>query len=454
MKTLTQNNPNCQQGLLVPAPIYLKASEYLEPSELKLLCGEKLESYPYNPDCNGLISVDFLRFSIKQTDIEFKGFDKQQIKTIDKHWKNQISDIIKHLDKHFPFGVQTELETPNNLTQSEKIERKLEDKNTQLSRVWKSGKSIEWYDKCLQNSYGIKIVWQSNEKLNNHGYFNVVVPGKPLRMLPFFKQVEFLKSCQFLGWRCTRIDGAIDVFDRALLDIDDVEKAARKNNFCHAKSWQIIESRKGAKTIYFGSRKSERMARFYMKNWESCPELTEALLEVHGVDLYWLRAEFELKRESAKEFIKLAVSIYESIIHQDFNPSDPFHYQKDSHYHPLVSLWKGFLACTVDFIQKKNEHLERCPRLEWWENFISYSPKIDIKKERIEFTDLPVQRAVKYLRKQVSKILTGLRIHFKDDSKFWAFLDENCFIPAFESFSDKPDYCLDNYTEKWVNNTW
>ena len=88
------------------------------------------------------------------------------------------------------------------------------------------------------------------------------------------------------GWKPTRIDLALDLFDSGI-SVDDV---AVSYNYQHhlnmQKKTQFIHSSHGD-SFYIGSRHSEKMLRVYDKGGEQ------------GLDVDWVRYEMELKGEAA-----------------------------------------------------------------------------------------------------------------------------------------------------------
>lgn len=446
--SLLPDKLNCQ-GLRVPQPIYDTATQYFEKSELRALCGETLKPSPYNPDIKGLISIDFLRFTVK------KSFYITDEKTGEQvlYEKASLEDVCGFIDTHFPCELTAkDLQKPTfEVQRFAKSKGFGSKKKVKTLANWQPARGKEWHEKELRNPVGISVMWTDNQKYKNYGTFHVIVPGKALRCLPFFKQIELLKDMFCRGYKPTRIDGAIDVFDRSLLNIDDIESAAYSKDYCYVKDAQIVESFEKGKTVYFGSRKSSKYARFYDASAKHCLQLKKALKALHDKDLYWLRSEFQLGKQAPKEFCRLCIAIYESIVNQPHNPSEPFHYRKDECYREMVNLFKSFLCVTVDFRKKGSAYIDERPRLDWWSKFLDDVDSIDIKKD-IQPYITPVEKAQRWINKQVAKTICGLRIYYQDDGRFWQYIQQVC-EDVFISFAEKPDYLLDRYCEKWKFNT-
>lgn len=138
---------------------------------------------------------------------------------------------------------------------------------------------------------------------------------------------------------CTRFDIAGDDYTKSLWSWDDLEAAARDGNFAHFQHRQKIDNYEGGITYYFGTRKSEAMYRFYDKSVES------------GGQIDANRMELELKRSKA---------------HQAFVAwlQPPAGDEETA-----TKILAEFLTGNIDFIDrsKGDAHLDRCPRLEWWQ---------------------------------------------------------------------------------------
>ncbi len=154
----------------------------------------------------------------------------------------------------------------------------------------------------------------------------------------------------------TRLDVAYDDIDHdgsGLLDIGKVVRYTYRQRF--VTKWgklEIVDSCKlekdpegkmqHAASVTFGSRQSDLLLRIYDK-----------AAERGGLDYHWVRAEMQLRRERAQEFI-----------HQYMTSRDIGH------------LYCGVLKNYLRFINNDATRRERCSVVGWWEKFLNNVEKI------------------------------------------------------------------------------
>lgn len=124
---------------------------------------------------------------------------------------------------------------------------------------------------------------------------HVVVPGSSLRML----EQSGVSTRQLLSLvvaaygKVTRLDLAKDAINEGIR-LEDISRIAmRGTRTGHAKSISEITSSSGGRTIYVGSRSSDRFARLYDKAAQQ------------GLDEDWKRMEIECKGDVAKTLARV-----------------------------------------------------------------------------------------------------------------------------------------------------
>lgn len=156
-----------------------------------------------------------------------------------------------------------------------------------------------------------------------------------------FQWTTFLGDVLALGAHFTRVDWACDAFDGDL-SLDNIERHARAGAYTGAssqvriiESWQDKISERPGKTIYFGSRTSERMLRFYDKAAETHTQRE------------WVRCELETKGAwadaSVDAYLQTGAKGLAEIIRAFLTFRVP---GSDSHKHrwEVAPFWGNFLA--------------------------------------------------------------------------------------------------------------
>jgi hypothetical protein len=200
------------------------------------------------------------------------------------------------------------------------------------------------YDWMAVSAKGIRAYWHNpGNGLKSHGRISTT-------RLEFGGKV--LNSCNAVDLRdlmallynndqaaCVRFDIAGDDYSKELWNWHDVDDAARVKNFSGFDKRNFNGDYDTAPTIYFGSRKSEAMYRFYDKNVES------------GGVINANRMEIELKRSKA---------------HQAFVA---WLQPPAGDEQMAAQILAEFLVGNIDFIDRSegDKNLDRCPRLAWWQ---------------------------------------------------------------------------------------
>lgn len=148
-------------------------------------------------------------------------------------------------------------------------------------------------------------------------------------------------------WRfkATRIDIALDDYSKSIT-FEQVNEAARKKNYTGFRKSPVVHHtyQKGkiaGFTIVYGTRASDRLLRFYDKEFESKGRIKSN------------RWELELHDELAQK----ALADWLAIEPENFEEYSP-------------KLLAGMVVGTIDFVKRGyDKNVTRMPRLEWWATF-------------------------------------------------------------------------------------
>jgi hypothetical protein len=185
------------------------------------------------------------------------------------------------------------------------------------------------------------------------GDLMIILPGKSLAPCNFMEKIDIIMTWIDKGFHTTRLDLFCDVFGPSSLTFQNVFEALEAKNYsgCN-KATKIVDynnlSDEDGFTFNFGSRQSDAYFRMYNK-----------AAEQKKLDLKWWRNELELKGKQAKITSEL---IYNSLGYDEIQ---------------LKELIVDLVLGRIDFLDrtksKKGEgNVSRCPRLEWWEQFLSF----------------------------------------------------------------------------------
>jgi hypothetical protein len=165
------------------------------------------------------------------------------------------------------------------------------------------------------------------------------------------------------------MDSACDFF-KGLRDLMDKAYDKKQQKGYGITRWQV-EKRKGkvCKTLYLGTRKSDKLHRLYDKDG-------------------YIRWELECKNEISQKFVSLAVTAFEAM-------------GSDADFCSIMgTLIKDTILGSVDYIERKDKNLSRGKRLGWWECFIEFvngcpmTIKRDKRKRLLEKTMAWIERSV------------------------------------------------------------
>lgn len=201
------------------------------------------------------------------------------------------------------------------------------------------------------------------------------IPGKVCASVDALSLHWFLQWCHdnLCSMRCSRIDLAIDDYDRCLSkqDITDALDAKSYAGFRDADVIHNYRSKFAGWCIYLGSRLGEKMVRIYDKYSQSKGE--------HNC----IRWEAELKGDKAQEamlqYIGLMASPY---VLEDW----------------IIGVAVG--QCT--FVERVDKNIERCPLLPWWQAFLDKLAVTRIKLKAKRRTPSIVGKMA-WIARQVSK---------------------------------------------------
>lgn len=200
----------------------------------------------------------------------------------------------------------------------------------------------------FQSPGGIQVAYNLYE--DGSLYYYLSIPGSILRSVPYSVLNGVLRGLVLsYKFAVTRIDIALDDYARSV-SLSTVEEAARQGSYRRLRRHRIEShgtpdySKGGVtdtgNTVYFGSRQSEKYLRIYDKGLQS-----------KGVQ-DCIRWELEAKDGIAKQIVSSLIDINED-------------YEVHSHF------LAGTVVGAIEFVQPASRQLARCPRLDWWEKFVS-----------------------------------------------------------------------------------
>jgi hypothetical protein len=232
--------------------------------------------------------------------------------------------------------------------------------------------------------YGGGLAWLCGARLDVQptqasmgGRERLALSGEALRQLPIGDQLRVVKRLAELGAKGTRVDAAFDDFNR-LAPMSAVHAACQAGHFAGFQVWEPRGRmrRNGDREgdmVTMGSRGSGgsgKYLRIYDKNLESDG----------AIDC--IRWELELSQERAEQAFTWLATVAD------------------------VAAWRlllgNWIGGAVDFIERDREssdrHLDRCPRLAWWEQL----------RELLGAAELSVPRAPSTLQERVAWALSSV----------------------------------------------
>jgi hypothetical protein len=261
------------------------------------------------------------------------------------------------------------------------------------------GSQGKTWSNSIKSPSGVRILW--NELNDDAIQVYVQIPGNPLRRLD--NRDSWRMCLGFLncyGLICRRFDVALDDYLRRVT-VDELIEIGEKDNFRLVDTYSLASSKKrgdsSAKTVYFGSRESEKYLRFYDAE------------KVHGLPCD--RWEVELKRRHANEAFKEFCSLPVGLDSEEFNSfASQF----------LASLVTG----SVDFVDAENasegERYDRLKRLPFWQSLIDdVGGSLRLSPPRSKPT---LQRTLGWIKRQVVCSLAVVRKGY-GHQMFYKWLD-------------------------------
>ncbi len=217
----------------------------------------------------------------------------------------------------------------------------------------------------------------------------VSLPGAVLAQLPVPVARKYFKYASDLwGLRATRIDAALDDYDKSITP-EILEGALNDNNYSGFEDWKPdIPRKRGVSkdamgwTYYLGSRKSDKIVRFYNKEVESGGE----------INAYRWEAQFRAKK--AEQIFKEYIEI-----------------EDDDTLGLYIS---ALVTGAVDFVDRSSgDRLSRQKRLGFWQEFIdkiggSIKVSVSLPKPSLE-------RTLNWMSRQVQTSLSLLSKVFGED---------------------------------------
>lgn len=211
-------------------------------------------------------------------------------------------------------------------------------------------KGMNGYKQAISHGY-IKVLFDGNDDMGVH----VILSGMGVRQMEAERfnsssdfWAEWLHFCLLVNARFTRFDVAID--DRigyfTLSQIQEEIEVNKKRNIRSLfgggkieKEFSLDEdSEDGGFTIYFGSRQSDTLVRFYDK------------AQQQNVEGFWLRTEVQTRDDNAQECAKRiaggleAGTLCAGVLKKYINFLDPNHHDSNKSRRRVADWWSCFLG--------------------------------------------------------------------------------------------------------------
>lgn len=242
--------------------------------------------------------------------------------------------------------------------------------------------------------YGTQV-WYLASRVDEVGNFHsgqlkIAMSGSVLRRCDMEVLALYLLRMSIpLDITCQRIDIALDDFD-SFIDLDDVRRAHEAGNFFNA-SWsgETNGGKRGqprGKTIYFGSPKSDKRARWYDKFAESGGKQTGN------------RAEGQFRRKSADSV---------------------FYDWLDGHDHGadyVARLLQNFVLGLIDFRERDEDDKSRarCSLLGWYKSLLDLL-RANPARVVVKVVEQTVQKSIDWLSRSVAQTIAVIKIALGHD---------------------------------------
>lgn len=262
-------------------------------------------------------------------------------------------------------------------------------KPTMCGRAWaNSGRS----------SNGMRVGWDTEIDRDEIARCFISIPGGVLSALESREIWKIAQYLKVLGLRCSRIDFAVDDFEKRLKK-DLIKKAILAKNYSKFRKHPISDSldEKGGWTQYFGKRESARFTRLYDKEAESKGKIKS------------LRLETQFNAKTANVVVDRWLAICPEKLGDDWQ---------------IVSAKYIFQSVcgSIDFIDRASnpaeKNVSRLKRLTWWEKFCSLAEGVIYHTAPTPKQSL--QKAMGWMKRQVFKSMKCvLEALGEEDSEKW-----------------------------------
>lgn len=237
-----------------------------------------------------------------------------------------------------------------------------------------SGHGARGYDALYFGPEGVRLY--AYPKLGKHCHLEI--PGKVIEMYGNQVCLEYLSSLfkQDYESRCKRIDIAFDYVPFTPQDCYDAWQRGDVLAKCHHDSWDWRENKEG-KTLYIGSRQSERFIRIYDRR-------------------RFTRLEMVFKDKWSENFAKVITEISSK---------------------EWVEQCIGYLSDYVNFIDIKTKNKFNYKFLSWWNKFILGASVIKLELDKKKHNDHLKEKLINYLDRMSQTlyvIQNGLNIDIND----------------------------------------
>jgi len=255
--------------------------------------------------------------------------------------------------------------------------------NCQLD--WSNSKSFQngrkMYLQSARSHHKIILAYNYLEE----GYTEIVldIPATPLMELSEECAWNLCKELDALGLECSRFDFAIDDYAREL-KLEDVRSAYDVGFYSICRGMKMYSNGVSGEApvitgFSFGSRQSDGYGRLYDKEIESRDTDNPTNC---------IRFEVEFKGSKAKQLFK--------------------EYVAAATVEEALDLAAQYAIGIIDFIHKKDSHLDRCPRLNWWSKFVNAVG--GTKRLRAVTVVRTISTIVNFIDRQVKRGLALLHI--------------------------------------------
>ena len=253
---------------------------------------------------------------------------------------------------------------------------------------------------CRRSAKGGKIAWNYLDTDLRRGDIDwwLCLPASMLRGADTYQLRRFIAFLVEMGFKCTRLDIAIDDFTKSLDKLDFIsacESDLHHGFKTYGEQWQVTSAKPKGWTFYMGSFGSDKLYRFYDKSVESDGEIDSYRLEGQFRDDY-------------------ATQIF-GFLHACGSTHDKF-------LKTLVNVVCGY----IDFFagkRGKETGKDKFVRCEFWQNFLDFcnSERIDLGCGRSKSS---IERSLQWIEKSVARTLATIEEFYEGlESDFGEYLN-------------------------------